>query len=75
MPASSPHSALIIGASRGLGRAFQSCEDDAVDGRNPLNSGRSPAAWPTGHIDPLLPFKIGPMNGREARESGLRLKA
>ena len=21
-------------------------------------------------IDPLLPFKIGPMNGREARESG-----
>jgi hypothetical protein len=24
-------------------------------------------------LDPLLPFKIGPMNGREARESGLRL--
>jgi hypothetical protein len=24
---------------------------------------------------PLLPFKIGPMNGREARESGLRLNA
>jgi hypothetical protein len=26
-------------------------------------------------IDPLLPFKIGLVNGREARESGLRLKA
>jgi hypothetical protein len=26
-------------------------------------------------IDPLLPFRIGPMNGREARESGLRPKA
>jgi hypothetical protein len=25
-------------------------------------------------LDPLLPFKIGPVNGREARESGLRLK-
>jgi hypothetical protein len=30
---------------------------------------RSPAR------DPLLPLQIGPMNGREARESGLRLKA
>jgi hypothetical protein len=26
-------------------------------------------------FDPLRPFKIIPMNGREARESGLRLKA
>ena len=26
-------------------------------------------------LEPLLPFKIGPMNGREARESGLSLKA
>jgi hypothetical protein len=26
-------------------------------------------------LDPLLPFKVGPMNGREARQSGLRLKA
>jgi hypothetical protein len=26
-------------------------------------------------LDPLLPFKIGRMNGREARESGLWLKA
>jgi hypothetical protein len=23
-------------------------------------------------IDPLLPFKIGPVNGRQAGESGLR---
>jgi hypothetical protein len=26
-------------------------------------------------IDPLLPFEIDPVNGREAPESGLRLKA
>jgi hypothetical protein len=26
-------------------------------------------------IDQLLPFQIGPVNGREAQESGLRLKA
>ena len=29
----------------------------------------------TGALDPELPFEIGPMNGRKARESGLRLKA
>jgi hypothetical protein len=28
-----------------------------------------------GHIDPLLPFEIGLVKGREAPESGLRLKA
>ena len=28
-----------------------------------------------GQIDPLLPFEIDPVNGREAPESGLRLKA
>jgi hypothetical protein len=28
-----------------------------------------------GKFDPLLPFEIGPTNGREARESGLRLNA
>jgi hypothetical protein len=27
-------------------------------------------AWRTGQIDRLLPFHIGPMNGREALESG-----
>jgi hypothetical protein len=26
-------------------------------------------------FDPLLPFKVGPVNGRKAGESGLRLKA
>jgi hypothetical protein len=26
-------------------------------------------------FDPLLPFKIGPVNGQKARESGLWLKA
>ena len=36
-------------------------------------SGQYGRAWRTSQIDPLLPFKIGPMNGREARESGLRL--
>src|SRR5271165_5898134 len=39
------------------------------------NSGRSPTAWRTDHVDPLLPFKIGLVKGREAPESGLRLKA
>jgi len=29
---------------------------------------------PTAILDPLLPFKIGSVNGREARESGLWLK-
>ncbi len=42
--------------------------------RQCANSGRSATARPTGQIDPLPIFKIGPMNGREARESGLRLK-
>ena len=37
------------------------------------NSCRSATAWPTGQIDPLLPFKIDPMNGREAPENGHRL--
>jgi hypothetical protein len=32
-------------------------------------------AWRTGQIDALPPFKIGPVTGREAGESGLRLKA
>ena len=32
-----------------------------------------PACHPPA-LDPLLPFRIGPMNEREARESGLRLK-
>jgi hypothetical protein len=32
-------------------------------------------ALATAQLDPELPFEIGPMNGREARESGLRLKA
>ena len=34
-----------------------------------------PAAWRAGQIDRLLPFRIVPMNGSEARESDLRLKA
>ena len=35
-------------------------------------TGRSRALPRTRQFDPLLPFTIGPMNGREARESGLR---
>jgi hypothetical protein len=38
------------------------------------NSRHSPTAWRTGQFDPLLPFKIGPVNEREARESGLSLE-
>ena len=32
--------------------------------------GNAPIRW-TG-FDPVLPFEIGPMNGREARQSGRR---
>jgi hypothetical protein len=39
------------------------------------NSGHTRTVWRTGQINPLLPFKVGLMNGREARQSGLRLKA
>ena len=39
------------------------------------NTGRSPTAQRTHQSDPLLSFEIGPMNGRKARESGLRPKA
>jgi hypothetical protein len=35
------------------------------------NTGRSPRVGRTGQIDPLLPFNVGLMNGREARESGV----
>jgi hypothetical protein len=38
------------------------------------NTGHSPTAWRSCQIDPSLPFKSRPMNGREAAESGLRLK-
>jgi hypothetical protein len=38
-------------------------------------SGRASPLDPSeNNIDPLLPFKIGPVNGRKGRESGLRLK-
>ena len=43
-----------------------------LSGSRPRAAGWSAA---TSCPDPELPFKIGPMNGREARESGLRLKA
>jgi hypothetical protein len=33
-------------------------------------TGRATAA-----VDPELPFEVGPRNGREARESGLRLNS
>jgi hypothetical protein len=32
-------------------------------------------AWRTGEFDPEPTFEVGLMNGRDARESGLRLKA
>ena len=34
-------------------------------------TGHPRTAWRTGEIDPIETFRIGPMNGREARESGL----
>ena len=37
-------------------------------------SGHTRTAWRTGQIDPLLPSKLGPANGMEARESGLKAR-
>jgi hypothetical protein len=63
---------------RRTGRA----SDGRSSGKSPLSdddqwplcatTSRSPTAWRTGKIDRLLPFKIGQIDGREARESGLR---
>jgi hypothetical protein len=39
------------------------------------NSGHSQTVRRRGQVDPLLPFEIGLVKGREAPESGLRLKA
>jgi hypothetical protein len=38
------------------------------------NTGHSRTAWRTGRIDPKHAFKIGLINGRKGRGSGLRLK-
>ena len=48
-----------------------------VDSGRPVsaNSGHSCARWRMAQVDPELPFKAGLINGRKARESGLRLKA
>jgi hypothetical protein len=43
--------------------------------RQCANSGHSLTVRRTGEVDPELPFKAGLINGRKARESGLRLKA
>ena len=34
------------------------------------NTGHSPTAWRTGHIDPSLPFPVGTRHGRNERMSG-----
>jgi hypothetical protein len=38
------------------------------------NSGHSQTVRRTGQVDPEPTFEVGLMNGRDARESGLRLK-
>ena len=48
---------------------------DDASRRLRASSGPLSTARPTGTLDPLLPFKIGPLNEREGRESGLWLKA
>jgi hypothetical protein len=44
---------------------------DPTEWRECANSGHSPTAWPTGKIDPVLPFKIGHVDRRKAEESGI----
>jgi hypothetical protein len=56
------------------GRAVRQ-DDEAVLDRGRLRMQAHDIVGRQVGVDPLLPFKIGPMNGREARESGLRLKA
>jgi hypothetical protein len=48
-----------------------------VDSGRPLraNCGHWATAWRTGPFDPKATFKVCPLNGREAPESGLWLKA
>ena len=64
-----PRAAQDIAAQSRTGRQC------VVSDSSAQGSGRSAAARRTGQFDLLLPFKIGPMNGREAREGSLRLTA
>jgi len=51
------------------------CSRAPLDGRCPAQI-QPPGPEPqTRQFDPLRTFRIGPMNGREERESSLRLKA
>jgi hypothetical protein len=59
--------------------AAHDLEADLLD-RSPVRkecamTGRSRAFPRTRQFDPKATFKIGPLNGRYARESGRRLKA
>ncbi len=58
-------------------RSYEAIAQRRAQGACQLNDQRrsDSVALAKAGFDPLLPFKIGPTNGRKARESGLRLKA
>jgi hypothetical protein len=78
LPMGSPtatSNAMLIAAAADDGVEWPLYGQDAIGGwLLRAKSGRKGATLRTGQIDPLVPFKIRPINGREARESGLRLK-
>jgi hypothetical protein len=51
-------SSWMVVASAPLGHNFDSGRPECA------NTGHSPRPWRMGQIDPLMPFKIDPMNGR-----------
>jgi hypothetical protein len=61
---------------RAKNRVFQQYSSirDVAQMSQCANTGHSTKAGRTGQIDPELPFKIDPMKGREAPESGRWLK-
>jgi hypothetical protein len=70
-------SVACVWCTRGKVRFSRNLVVAPTDSSRPVsaNSGHTPTASRTGQIDPLPTFKIEFMNGRKARESGLRLKA
>jgi hypothetical protein len=63
----------LFGANLAVARRQLDCR--AFQRSPAICSVRSASSGRTGQIDPFLPVKTGSMNAREARESGLRLKA
>jgi hypothetical protein len=77
LPLVAPPAASVRLSPSGRDRLGRSISATAARERTPQRSGGQHDGCVAAKTatDPLLPFKIGPVNGRKARESGLRLKA